>query len=80
MSTAAAPHDGNEADAGDPAGLLPRRLDLSRRLQEREEFYRSILESLDEGVIITDRESRILYVNSRMECLTGYPPAEPLIV
>jgi hypothetical protein len=28
---------------------------LSRRLHEREEFYRSILESLDEGVI-TDRE------------------------
>ncbi len=49
---------------------------LTRRLQEREEFYRSILESLGEGVIITDRESRILYVNSRVECLTGYSRAE----
>src|SRR5947207_9640676 len=78
MSTAAAPHHWNAGDAGDPAGLLARRVDLSRRLQEREEFYRSILESLDEGVIITDRESRILYVNSRVECLTGYSRAELL--
>jgi PAS domain S-box-containing protein len=63
-------------DAGDPAALLARTQDMSRRLQEREEFYRSILESLGEGVIITDRESRILYANSRIECLTGYPRAE----
>src|SRR5205823_12533770 len=62
-------------DPGDPAALLARTQDLSRRLHEREEFYRSILESLGEGVVITDRESRILYVNSRMECLTGYPVA-----
>src|SRR5437762_10609480 len=63
-------------DAGDPAALLARTQDLSRRLQEREEFYRSILESLGEGLVITDRESRILYVNSRIECLTDYPRAE----
>lgn len=65
-----------EPETGDPAALLARTQDLSRRLQEREEFYRSILESLGEGVIITDRESRILYVNSRTECLTGYTRAE----
>src|SRR2546427_5297898 len=63
-------------DSGDPAALLARTQDLSRRLQEREDFYRSVLESLGEGVVITDRESRILYVNSRMECLTGYPRGE----
>src|SRR5687768_6875001 len=63
-------------DIGDPASLLARTRDLSRRLQEREEFYRSILESLGEGIIITDRESRILYVNSRVECLTGYSRGE----
>jgi len=56
--------------------LLARTQDLSRRLQEREEFYRSFLESLGEGVIITDRESRILYANSRIECLTAYPRSE----
>ena len=63
-------------DAGDPAALLAKTQDLSRRLQEREEFYRSFVESLGEGVIITDRESRVLYANSRIECLTGYPRSE----
>src|SRR6185436_3852587 len=43
-----------------------------------EEFYRSILESLGEGILITDRESRILYANSRIECLTGRPRGELL--
>lgn len=62
--------------AGDPAALLARTHDLNRRLQEHEEFYRWFIESLDEGVIITDRESRILYANARIECLTGYPRAE----
>lgn len=63
-------------DSGDPAALLARTQDLSRRLHEREEFYRSILESLGEGIVITDRESRILYANSRIECLTGFSRAE----
>ncbi len=80
MTTAPPPrHEkaaGPAAPAGDPAALLARSQDLSRRLQEREEFYRSILESLQEGVVITDRESRILYVNSRVVCLTGYERAE----
>src|SRR5947207_12865901 len=65
-------------DSGDPTALLARTQDLSRRLQEREEFYRSVLESLGEGVIITDRENRILYANSRVECLTGRTRAEML--
>jgi PAS domain S-box-containing protein len=78
MSTLTAPRNEKPAaaDGGDPAALLARTQDLSRRLQEREEFYRSILESLGEGVIITDRESRILYVNSQTECLTGRSRSE----
>src|SRR4051795_9432967 len=78
MSTLSAPRTEkpDDVDAGDPTALLPRTQDLSRRLHEREEFYRSILESLGEGVIITDRESRILYANSRIECLTGRPRSE----
>jgi PAS domain S-box-containing protein len=69
---------GGAAGSGDPAALLARTQDLSRRLQEREEFYRSVLESLGEGVLITDRDNRILYANSRVECLTGYSRAELL--
>ena len=78
MSTLPAPHHEKATmpDNGDPAALLARTQDLSRRLHEREDFYRSILESLGEGVIITDREGRILYVNSRIECLTGFPRSE----
>jgi PAS domain S-box-containing protein len=77
MSTASAPPiEASVYDTGDPAALLARTQDMGRRLQEREEFYRSILESLGEGVIITDRDSRILYANSRIECLTGFPRSE----
>src|SRR5262245_21596860 len=77
MSTATASRQEKPpSDAGRPAALLAWTQDLSRRLQEREEFYRSILESLTEGIIITDRESRILYANSRIECLTGRTRAE----
>src|SRR6266567_6563741 len=81
MSTVAAPRIETPSaapDSGDPASLLARTHDLSRRLQEREEFYRSVLESLGEGVLITDRDNRILYANSRVECLTGYSRAELL--
>src|SRR5262245_25021153 len=75
MSTTASPRVEGSGH-GDPAGLLARTQDPGRRLQEREEFYRSILESLGEGVIITDRDSRILYANSRIECLIGFPRSE----
>ena len=63
MSTATVSNNEKPAastDSGDPAALLARTQDLSRRLQEREEFYRSVLESLGEGVLITDRDNRIL--------------------
>ncbi|MBI1842452.1 MAG: sigma 54-interacting transcriptional regulator, partial [Verrucomicrobia bacterium] len=78
MSIATAPQSDKTAasSGGDPAALLAKPQDLNRRLHEREEFYRSILESLGEAVMITDRESRVLYVNSRIECLTGRPRSE----
>ncbi len=44
---------------------------LAGMLGQREEFYRTVLDSLAEGVLITDAESRILYVNRAMEELTG---------
>ncbi len=47
------------------------RLALGAMAERREEFYRSVLESLSEGVIITDAESRILFANRRMAELTG---------
>ena len=41
-----------------------------------EVFFRSVLESLSEGVIITDRESRVLFANRPMEDMTGWKPDE----
>jgi len=52
--------------------------DLAAVYSEREEFYRSILDSLAEGVIITDSQSRILYANARMRELSGYAQDELL--
>ena len=36
------------------------------------EFYHGVLDSLSDGVIITDPEDRIVYVNARMQEITGY--------
>jgi PAS domain S-box-containing protein len=41
-------------------------------IREKEELYRTVVESLSEGLVITDKESRIIFVNSKMEELTGY--------
>ena len=48
--------------------------DIATIYGEREEFHRTILDSLAEGVIITDAESRILYANARMQAISGYAP------
>ena len=47
-------------------------------LAEREAFYRTVLESLAEGVIITDAEWRVCYANRMVAELTGYPVEELL--
>jgi PAS domain S-box-containing protein len=52
--------------------------ELAASYGEREEFYRSILDNLAEGVLIKDTEDRILYVNARMQEISGYS-AEELI-
>ncbi|MBL9140072.1 MAG: sigma 54-interacting transcriptional regulator [Verrucomicrobiales bacterium] len=59
---------------GSDANLKPQ----GQTLDQREEFYRSVLDSLSEGVIITDEDSRVLFANRVMECLTGWKPAELL--
>jgi PAS domain S-box-containing protein len=48
-----------------------RPVSLAEIFGEREEFYRTILDSLAEGVLITDIQSRILYVNRAMEETAG---------
>ncbi len=51
-------------------------VDLAALYSEREEFYRTVLDSLADGVIITDGDDRILYANARMEPLSGYSRQE----
>jgi diguanylate cyclase (GGDEF)-like protein/PAS domain S-box-containing protein len=45
-------------------------------LAESERRFRTVVESVDHGLLITDREDRILYANARAEAITGYPAAE----
>jgi PAS domain S-box-containing protein len=51
---------------------------LSRALAEREGFYRTVLDSLAEGVLITNESSVIIFVNQRMAEVTGYSEEELL--
>lgn len=55
-------------------GAIP--ADLASIYGEREEFYRTILDNLSEGVIITDGDDRILYVNARVAEISGYSADE----
>jgi len=50
--------------------------DLPSIYAGREDFYRTILDSLAEGLLITDPDDRIIYVNRLMQELTGYTPDE----
>ncbi len=45
-------------------------------LREREELYRIVLESLSEGLLITDTEDKVIYSNSSIKEITGYDPNE----
>ena len=56
--------------------------DLSARyaaaaaLQESEHRFQTFVESLSEGLVITDLADRVVYVNPQLAALTGYTPAE----
>ncbi len=49
-----------------------------RALQESEARLRTVVESLGEGLLITDPRDVVLYVNSRLAELTGYTEEEML--
>jgi len=52
-------------------------LDLSREaLRESEENYRSLVETIDDMVIIGDRHGRIIYANAATAAKLGYRPDE----
>jgi diguanylate cyclase (GGDEF)-like protein/PAS domain S-box-containing protein len=45
-------------------------------LRESEERYRAVVETLNEGLLITDGEDRILFANERVSAMTGYAVSE----
>jgi formate hydrogenlyase transcriptional activator len=56
--------------------LLRSQKDLEAVLGQREELYRTVIESLAEGLLITNADSRVIYANSRVEEITGYAKDE----
>jgi diguanylate cyclase (GGDEF)-like protein/PAS domain S-box-containing protein len=52
------------------------RRQAARALAESERRFRTVVESVDHGLLITDREDRILYANARAAAITGYPAEE----
>ncbi len=55
-----------------------RRLTSIEELSAREDFYRTALESLSEGVMILDGDCRIIYANQLVSEITGYSAEELL--
>ena len=47
-----------------------------RSLRDSETRFRAVVESLREGLVITDLSDRIVYVNSRITDLTGHRPED----
>ena len=52
------------------------RREAERSLRDSETRFRSVVESLGEGLVITDLQDRIVYVNSRITDLTGHRPED----
>jgi PAS domain S-box-containing protein len=50
--------------------------EVDRSLRESETRFRSVVESLGEGLLITDLDDHIVYVNSRISDLTGHRPED----
>ncbi|MES2522097.1 MAG: EAL domain-containing protein [Gemmatimonadota bacterium] len=44
----------------------------AQALAASEQRFRTVVESVDHGLLITDRDDRILYANARAEVITGY--------
>src|SRR5438128_1390706 len=71
-----------EVEAGGGSFYMASFRDVEARGRDEDELrasearFRAAVETLGEGLIITDVEDVILYVNSRMEQLAGYAPSE----
>ena len=46
--------------------------EMENRLREREQWFETILMSISDGVIVTDKKGSIIFLNRRAEQITGY--------
>ncbi|HEX8431122.1 MAG TPA: PAS domain S-box protein, partial [Longimicrobium sp.] len=74
--SAAALHDAAGAITGAVALIadVTEQHAAAEALRASEERFRTVVESLGEGLLITDLEDRVLYANSRMTEITGHAP------
>ncbi len=55
---------------------ITERKKAEEKLRESEEKYRNIVETANEGILITDNEDIITYVNKKCADMLGYTPEE----
>lgn len=53
-----------------------RRKEVERALKKSEKHYRTLVEALGEGIVVTDLDDNIQYVNPAICSLLGYPKSE----
>lgn len=57
---------------------IDKRIKVEKELKESEEYYRSIVETAQEGIWIIDKNHKISYTNKRMTQMLGYSTDELL--
>jgi hypothetical protein len=55
---------------------MSERIETENRLKASEERYRTLIETMNEGVLMTDNEDVILFANKRIGEIYGYSPDE----
>ncbi|MEI7803450.1 MAG: PAS domain-containing protein, partial [Bacteroidota bacterium] len=72
----------NQLDHQDIKGIIvsarnvTRQASERRELEDKEELYHSLFESLSEAILITDKNHYLVYCNSLLSTLTGYSMQE----
>ena len=66
------------AEEAERAAALGREGELTHDLDEKEARFRSVVEGLGEGILITDLSDGVLYANPRLAEMTGWEQAEML--
>lgn len=67
-------------DNGDPIGLTARLSEIADRLspEEKLRLHARIIEDSDQGILIVDKDERIVSVNSAFSHITGYAAADAI--